>query len=94
MGYNLKKKKESLIYQMYRTADKKLPSQMYHGPKLPKWAYHVVHPLLQSQMSDSRLDSGFHSQPALPKNFENNIVSVLGTLSVISSFTLRVYTNV
>lgn len=49
-----------------------LPSQMCHDHKLPKSAYHVTHPPLQSQKSDSRLDLDCHLQPERDKRLKNN----------------------
>jgi len=42
---------------------------MCRGPKLQQLAYHVIHPLQQSQMFDSKLDSSCHSQPEKLTNF-------------------------
>lgn len=52
-----------------------LPSQRCHGHKHPKLTFHAVHPPQQSQMSDSKLDSGCRVQPEKEEWLKNEEVS-------------------
>lgn len=56
-----------------------VPSQKCHDPRRPELTYHVTHLPQQSQMFDSKLDSGCYLQPENVKkqNKENDNLSII-----------------
>lgn len=70
-------KKGNLCNQF--NVQKLLPFQRCHGHKLQQVAYHVIHPLQQSQMFDSKQDSSCCSQPEKLTNFHGQVILLINS---------------